>query len=462
MSLFGKILAMLNVFGAIALFVFALLDYSARQTWSYAVMRSEMELRGIPLDDNDGDAQGRPLKKRLSQTTIDDVFKNAGGDGSYTQVEEVTRLRDSLLGTLAAMKISTPEGEKPLVRERTYLLARYLLPTSDTYLEREEYLAARYYFATEARHDALKARYHLAFDEAVARVNDEVKAGPKLTFEEALFVAMRAHYGEPSDLFTTTFLDQLPRDPAQLKTARFDKAFEKAEEAQMASFEARLKEKFDRALLGPNGPAGSKGQSTDMQRRAIARLLFELAQPVAEDAAIKAKDQKLGEAKEKDPDRSSVAYADVLGETEAYKTAVRRVYAVCGLRMTLAVISDEAALVRDQAAEARRAQERDLATFVSDHEALVEELQDRSELVKAELARLRDSEEKLTKQEILVKQRKAKVDELEKQLAAERDLTQKEADKLSEVSDTVLQLRLEVRDAIKKTEEAEKEIRHLE
>jgi len=443
MSRFGKILALLNVLGAFALFTLAIMAYGKRQAWSYSVMRHELVLRGMPLDDQETDVQGRPLVDRLSPTTVNEHFANAGGDGRATQVEEVANLQKTFTAALAAM---------PTEREQTYYLARILLPLSETYLEREELLAARHYFASDALMNELRKRYQIGFDEAKARVTEEVKAGPKLTFEEALYVAMRAQYGEPSDAFTMRYLEQVPTDPAQLKVARSDPLFDKAVKAQLATFRERMKQKFDRALIGPSV---SPGQSTDAQKKAIARLLFALAQTVAEDKT--AEDPKL-----KAMDRSSVAYAEALGETDAYKTAIRRVYAVCGLRMTLAAMADEAALVREQAVEARRAQEKDLSTFVADNDALIEELRDRYELVKLERDRVEDNKLKLDAQKELVKKNMARVEMLQQELAASRNLTKEEAKKLSEVSDTVLKLRLEVRDAIKQTELAEKEIRRLE
>src|SRR5262249_8011505 len=157
------------------------------------------------------------------------------GDGRATQVEEVTNLQKTFEKTLAAM---------PTEREQTYYLARILLPLSETYLEREELLAARHYFASDALMNELRKRYQIGFDEAKARVMEEVKAGPKLTFEEALSVAMRAQYGEPSDAFTMRYLEQVPTDPAQLKVARSDPLFDKAVKAQLAAFRERMKQKF--------------------------------------------------------------------------------------------------------------------------------------------------------------------------------------------------------------------------
>lgn len=465
MSLFGKILALLNVFGAIALFVLAILDYGARQTWAHNVLQHELLLEGMPLDDDERDAQGRPMVHALPQKTVADHFASVGGNPQATQVDEVKRLQAAFDRELDS---KTP-------REQTYYLARLLLPLSDNYGERQEMLAARHYFADEARLKEFRERYRKGFEGARKRTSEEIKApanpkAAKLTFDEALYVDMRAQGGEPSDAFTMTFLGQLPanvrKDPALLKTVDFDKTFDKTVAVNLAALRDRLNLKFARALTGTNldsvtvalepDEKSKLGKAARTQKRAIARLLFALAHPIAEDEVKD--DAKLKAI----TDRHSSAFVEALADTDAYKEKVRRVYAVCGLKMTLAAIADEIAEVRKEAAEAIRAQDQDLSNFVTDHGNLVEELRDRYELLKTAEDRVKDNRDKLKAQQEVVKQSQAKVMELQAKLLSERKLTADEATELGKVSTEVLKLRLEVRDAIKQTEEAEKEIRRLE
>ena len=49
MSLFGKILALLNIFGALGLVYVSMLDYGKRQSWAYSYYRHELVLNGLPL-----------------------------------------------------------------------------------------------------------------------------------------------------------------------------------------------------------------------------------------------------------------------------------------------------------------------------------------------------------------------------------------------------------------------------
>src|SRR5262249_17788351 len=97
MSLFGKILALFNVFGALALIALAGMDYGKRQAFAYSVVRHELVLRGLPLDSEERDPsrpeqerrltreQGDPLVNQLSQKPLEDMFSQAGGNPVATQ-----------------------------------------------------------------------------------------------------------------------------------------------------------------------------------------------------------------------------------------------------------------------------------------------------------------------------------------------------------------------------------------
>jgi hypothetical protein len=451
MSLFGKILALLNVFGAIGLFVLGVMDYGKRQGWAYSVLQHELILRGLPLDDQERDEQGRPLVERVSEKNLADLFAQAGGNPQPTQVAELQRVQKKFEDRLDSLKAA--DGQ-PLLRQQMELLARLLLTLSSSYPEREELLAARYYFASDARAAEFQNRYRGGFNEAMKRLTDDVKAGPAMSFEEALYVAMRAQGGEPSDAFTAALLANLPSDVAQLKAVNFDAAFTKTASAYLDVLRKRLTDKFNRALTGPDAKQ-APAQSAETQKRVLARTLFALCQPLAEEATEN--DPKL-----KGMDRGSSQYAAALLDTDAFKTGLKRVYATCGMRTTLAAIADEVAEIRRQADAARYAQDQDLINFVADHGALVEELRDRDELLKAQVERVKDNADKLKAQEELVKKRMTERDSLQSELNLSQKETAAAVASLRDSSDRVLKLRLEVRDKIKETEDAEKEIRRLE
>lgn len=79
MSLFGKVLTILNALAAIAFLVLAGMDYRARNDWAYAVFRHELAIHGLPLDDRDDSWRpGRPIVKDVSEKTLTDLFSKAG------------------------------------------------------------------------------------------------------------------------------------------------------------------------------------------------------------------------------------------------------------------------------------------------------------------------------------------------------------------------------------------------
>ena len=81
MSLFGKLLAIFNVLAAIAFFSVAVLDYSQRQAWSFAVVRADTLILGLPFDENettvDGDKRTEHLDAKVEgkrDGTIEDYI----------------------------------------------------------------------------------------------------------------------------------------------------------------------------------------------------------------------------------------------------------------------------------------------------------------------------------------------------------------------------------------------------
>ena len=49
MSLYGKILAVLNIFGAAAFVYFAFADFATRETWAYTNYVYDVVVTGLPL-----------------------------------------------------------------------------------------------------------------------------------------------------------------------------------------------------------------------------------------------------------------------------------------------------------------------------------------------------------------------------------------------------------------------------
>jgi hypothetical protein len=92
MSLFGKILAILNVVAAIAFFFLAMMDYASRQGLGRPRPARIVQMQGLPVDDKEPDVDGQS-RRRASRRLPDQPFKDAGGDPSRTQVQEVEKVK---------------------------------------------------------------------------------------------------------------------------------------------------------------------------------------------------------------------------------------------------------------------------------------------------------------------------------------------------------------------------------
>jgi uncharacterized coiled-coil protein SlyX len=114
MSLLGKILAVLNVLAAGAFLYLAALDWGKRQAWSHAVLRHELVLHGLPIDEGAEAPPGMPPSlhaANLGDETLKEAFRNADGPPVRTQLKEVQRKRDEVLRELEARDEATRRKE---------------------------------------------------------------------------------------------------------------------------------------------------------------------------------------------------------------------------------------------------------------------------------------------------------------------------------------------------------------
>lgn len=114
MSLFGKILAGLNIIAA-AIFAFlVVVDWGQRQSWTYAVFRQDLAISGLPVDDKEKDAEGVRAVDRISDPTMQDLFRPVGGVPANlpaeekTQTAEVRRTENRLRSEIEAL----PDNQK--------------------------------------------------------------------------------------------------------------------------------------------------------------------------------------------------------------------------------------------------------------------------------------------------------------------------------------------------------------
>jgi chromosome segregation ATPase len=165
MGIAGKILAIANVLAAIAFIAVAALNYGQRQVWSFAVREQEFQINGLPVDDEETDADGNILVNLVNarvqrdlgipqtvkvQTKALDERKNAllnaaGDDSAKLQavlipLAQTAGDRDEWRKTVEPAKLkgfiedqfSAADAESASLGKRRQEIARVLLGTSQT------------------------------------------------------------------------------------------------------------------------------------------------------------------------------------------------------------------------------------------------------------------------------------------------------------------------------------------
>lgn len=132
MSLFGKVLAVLNNLAAVACLYLFLMDYSVRQAWSYANLRYEIALKGMPVDKDDRDVNGQPRYLDMNETLARELV---GNDKDFTQEDVLQSRRSDIQNKIENAAIKGSKYEKYI---------DLLLPLATTAAEREDLLAYKY------------------------------------------------------------------------------------------------------------------------------------------------------------------------------------------------------------------------------------------------------------------------------------------------------------------------------
>jgi hypothetical protein len=157
MSLFGKILAVLNVLVAIVFLVLAGMDYSKRQAWSYSHFRHQVAIHGLPVTDSDETWRlpGRTVSRDLTQSTLKEMF--TGGDPVRTQIDAVNLIKG---------QIETEANGKPDDAAKKRFIYDYLVPLARTGEDRERFQAMVYDRAKTAGN--MQGELKDIFDKAVS------------------------------------------------------------------------------------------------------------------------------------------------------------------------------------------------------------------------------------------------------------------------------------------------------
>lgn len=148
MSLFGKMMAILNVLAAGAFLFLAAQDYAVRQQWAYAVFKHRLALTGLPVDEDETDADNRPIVLDID----DELAKSISGDSAVKTMEQFLELRKS-------------ELDPVLEKRGAEAYVKVLLPLVRTEQERLQLLKGQVPLAE------LKKQYEALFDN-VSKAND--------------------------------------------------------------------------------------------------------------------------------------------------------------------------------------------------------------------------------------------------------------------------------------------------
>ncbi len=424
MSLFGKILAVLNVLAAIGFVCVAALDYGKRQAWSHAVFMGDLLINGLPLDAQEVGPDGKPLSERLGETQRGRLFERAGGQPVATQEAEVARVRDRVNSAVTAGDAKSQAGT----------LARVLLPFAETNLQRERLFAVFFWLGSPENQKVLTDRFQFAFNTARQRFQQPPPAGrPRPTFDDLFNDALEAQGGEPAGPLAVAFVKAVTTGGDK----PFTQAFDEAVEAQRAELDEQLKALFAEAGSGKRR-TGSGSLSPSERRRAVARLLFNLLDAVPE-AAAQGQPQQFF-------------------ETPRY----RRFLTVVGLREAVGAVGAEAETLAHIDDELAGERSRDMGRFAKAHLARLAEVRQRAQEVANHDADLRRKNEQLNAQEELVKKRQSEVESYRTELAASRKETNERLQELRAMSQSLFEERVKLRDATAENQKLEKDLHKLE
>jgi hypothetical protein len=180
MSLFGKLLAILNVLVAIGFVALAVMDWQARHQWAHAVFLHERAIEGLALDNTERDPDGNIIAEDLTDKTQAAIL--GSGAKAKTQVEEVNRVKSDIQDKINNSSVVVKNidgfdlGQGALAAPHQKL-AYVLLPLASTIQEREQLRNAIFNVDAEGKPlgdpekakltETLQAKFDQAINQAV-------------------------------------------------------------------------------------------------------------------------------------------------------------------------------------------------------------------------------------------------------------------------------------------------------
>jgi hypothetical protein len=424
MSLLGKILVVVNLLGALAFGLVASLDYGAHRVWTRANFQYDVFIRGLPLNDEEKDADGRPIYQDIPESMAKELFNGQRGPVVLTQVKEVARVKADLDRAL--------QGAGSGDREQIVAYARVLLPLARTNGQRERLNSLRSYLLDANVEAQLKT------DLLGAATKADPQKSPK-EFPNRLADELHRLPGDSRKPFAEALLTALGDPPAKPLESAYNEALTAIRTDLVAQYDAAFKEAQtgDRVVS-----AGSKKLTPDEQKTAIVHLLFALGEPIAE-----------------------VVESEALQAGQRWDVTTgpyRRVMTVCGFEAMVREVASEGRVFRSIADELQTEFDAERQEFAASDLALVDQLRKQAADVATLSQQLQDKQAQSARQEQLVNARKVDVDKFTAELEALRQETIVRLKELKTLSSSLYQVRLALRDAAAGNQQRERKLRELE
>jgi hypothetical protein len=419
MSILGKILAILNIFAVIGALALMAMAYGQRQAWQYAIYHEDLMLKGLPVGENETDPLQQKSVELLDEPTLKTLFPS--GNPVKTQLAEVSRVKSAL-----EQQINSA-GDK---RKQLVALSRILMPMVVTSEQWAQLLAYQTYLGDDKSFKQLQDR----LTQADTFARQPPRQGPPKPYnEQAFHEALAAQFSEPPGVLGEEFLAVKVAEP----NTPVEKALDQSLDKQLTQLRGQFDQMF-RDVQNAGGEENRSNAAANAQRRGvIARLLFNMVEPLAEGGAA--------------------ANLDLMGNP-AYK----RFIMVVGVEAAVDAVNDQANILQGIATELalQRQKERDL--FAVEHRKELELVLDKKDEIDQHRALLAMKKKELASHEEALKKRRLDIDFYREQLKSARDETDLHLRQLRQMSDALHQERLKLRDNTADNQKLEKEIRTLE
>lgn len=416
MSIFGKILAIVNVLAVVGVSVLLAMNYSKRLNWEHAVFFQDLLINGLPLDDKETDALQDPIAAKIGAKAQQDLFKQASPNTPVTtQQAELDRVKNALSSSIQAA------GD---AHKQIDTLAYILMPMADTIAQRSRLVAYRANLRDDKTFKALKARLFAAHQAAIAPQQGRAKP-----YEERFADALAVTFSDPPGPFAEAFVAEMKANPNQNPDAALNQSLSK----HLAQLQGEFEQMFRNAL---NGGEGAQPGAPTQQKRTIARLLFNMVEILSPPAA------------NAPPSLRDPAY--------------QRFFIVVGVKSAVEAVNDQANILQGLTFETKADRQRERDLFALEHRKAVSLVLDKKTAVEQHNTLLAIKKTEKERHDVALESRRLNVKEYEEQLAAERQKTVHNLALLRQLSDQLFDERVKLREKGEDNQKLEKEIRTLE